>query len=80
MMSQEQNDLISRIGPTRATSVTFLIPVFAVAWAWSLLAEVPTQAMLAGADIVDLRIDARHARLGRRRNRAGQAKPEGNNE
>lgn len=44
--------LISRIGPTRATSVTFLIPVFAVAWAWSLLAEAPTQAMVLGAGVI----------------------------
>jgi drug/metabolite transporter (DMT)-like permease len=38
--------LIQRIGGARAVTVTYLVPLFAVAWAWMLLAEVPTIAML----------------------------------
>ena len=45
--------LIQRIGGARAVTVTYLVPLFAVAWAWMLLAEVPTLAMgLAGALIL----------------------------
>jgi drug/metabolite transporter (DMT)-like permease len=45
--------LIQRIGGARAVTVTYLVPLFAVAWAWMLLAEVPTIAMLlAGALIL----------------------------
>src|SRR5205085_1871549 len=39
--------LIQRIGGARAVTVTYLVPLFAVAWAWMLLGEVPTLAMLA---------------------------------
>jgi drug/metabolite transporter (DMT)-like permease len=38
--------LIQRIGGARAVTVTYLVPLFAVAWAWMLLAEVPTFAMI----------------------------------
>ena len=31
--------LIARIGASRASTVTYLIPVFGVAWAWLLLGE-----------------------------------------
>ena len=31
--------LVQRVGPARAVSVTYLVPLFAVAWAWWLLDE-----------------------------------------
>ena len=31
--------LVQRVGPGRAVSVTYLVPLFAVAWAWWLLDE-----------------------------------------
>ena len=41
------------IGGTRAVTVTYLVPVFAVAWAWMILGEQPTWAMaVAGALIL----------------------------
>ena len=39
--------LIQRIGPARAATVTYLVPLFAVAWAWLLLGEAVTGPMLA---------------------------------
>ncbi|WP_147652849.1 DMT family transporter [Vulcaniibacterium gelatinicum] len=45
--------LIARIGPARASTVTYLVPVFGVAWAWLLLDEPVTPAMaVAGALIL----------------------------
>ena len=45
--------LIQRIGGARAVTVTYLVPLFAVGWAWMLLGETPTVAMfLAGALIL----------------------------
>ncbi|WP_133479351.1 DMT family transporter [Cognatilysobacter segetis] len=45
--------LIARIGASRASTVTYLVPLFGVAWAWWLLAEVPTARMaIAGALIL----------------------------
>ena len=45
--------LIARIGPSRASTVTYLIPLFAVSWAWWLLDEPVTLPMvLAGALIL----------------------------
>ena len=45
--------LIKRIGSTRAVTVTYLVPLFAVAWAWLWLGETPTWAMaVAGALIL----------------------------
>jgi drug/metabolite transporter (DMT)-like permease len=38
--------LIQRIGGARAVTVTYLVPLFAVAWAWMLLGERPTLPML----------------------------------
>ena len=38
--------LIHRVGAARATTCTYLIPVFGVAWGWMLLGEVPTATML----------------------------------
>jgi drug/metabolite transporter (DMT)-like permease len=44
--------LIGRVGPTNASAVTFLIPVFAVAWGAWLLDEPVTLAMLAGGAVI----------------------------
>ncbi len=45
--------LIARIGPSRAVTVTYLVPLFGVAWAWLLLGEPPTLTMgVAGAMIL----------------------------
>jgi drug/metabolite transporter (DMT)-like permease len=45
--------LISRIGGTRASTVTYLIPFFGVVWAWLLLGEPVTLTMVfAGALIL----------------------------
>jgi drug/metabolite transporter (DMT)-like permease len=44
--------LIARIGPTRASTVTYLIPVFGVAWAWWLLGEPVTWSMAVAGSII----------------------------
>jgi drug/metabolite transporter (DMT)-like permease len=45
--------LMERLGPTRAATVTYLVPLFAVAWAWLLLGEPLTTVMaIAGALIL----------------------------
>ena len=45
--------LIARIGPSRTSTVTYLVPLFGVAWAWWLLGEAPTLRMaVAGALIL----------------------------
>jgi drug/metabolite transporter (DMT)-like permease len=45
--------LIKRVGAARAVTVTYLVPLFAVAWAWIILGEVPTWPMaIAGALIL----------------------------
>lgn len=44
--------LIVRIGPTRAMSVTFLIPLFSMLWGSIFLNEAVTASMLAGSAIV----------------------------
>ncbi len=44
--------LIARMGPTGASSVTFLVPVFAAAWGALVLAEQVTLPMLLGAAVV----------------------------
>jgi drug/metabolite transporter (DMT)-like permease len=45
--------LMERLGPTRAATVTYLVPLFAVAWAWLLLGEPLSAAMaIAGALIL----------------------------
>ena len=45
--------LIKRVGAARAVTVTYLVPLFAVVWAWWLLGERPTLPMiLAGALIL----------------------------
>jgi drug/metabolite transporter (DMT)-like permease len=44
--------LIAHVGAANAMAVTYLIPVFAVAWGAALLAEMPTSAMLVGALVI----------------------------
>jgi drug/metabolite transporter (DMT)-like permease len=38
--------LLDRIGATRTATVTYLVPLFGVAWAWAVLGETPTLSML----------------------------------
>jgi drug/metabolite transporter (DMT)-like permease len=44
--------LIAHVGPAGASSVTFLIPLFAVVWGWAFLGEVPTWGMAAGGAVI----------------------------
>lgn len=44
--------LIARIGASRASTVTYLIPVFGVAWAWLLLDEALTWTMAVSAALI----------------------------
>jgi len=44
--------LIRDLGATRALTVTFLVPLFAVAWGWAILDERPTARMAVGAALV----------------------------
>ncbi len=44
--------LIANVGPANAIAVTFLIPGFAVLWAWLLLGERLTLAMLVGCGVI----------------------------
>jgi drug/metabolite transporter (DMT)-like permease len=44
--------LIASIGPSRAISVTFLIPAFAVVWGWTVLGETVTVAMVVGCGVI----------------------------
>jgi drug/metabolite transporter (DMT)-like permease len=44
--------LIAHTGPATASSVTFLIPAFAIAWGWMFLGETLSPAMLAGCGVI----------------------------
>lgn len=44
--------LLGRLGPARAVSVTFLIPVFGNLWGWLFLGEALTPAMLLGGAVI----------------------------
>lgn len=44
--------LIARIGPSRASTVTYLIPLFAVGWAWLLLDEPLTWTMAIAGSVI----------------------------
>lgn len=44
--------LLARLGPARALTVTYLIPVFAIGWGWLLLDETLTHAMLVGGAVI----------------------------
>jgi drug/metabolite transporter (DMT)-like permease len=44
--------LIAHAGAANATTVTFLVPGFALAWGWLFLGEAPTAGMLAGCAVI----------------------------
>ena len=44
--------LIQRVGPARASTTTYLVPIFGVAWGWLLLGEMPTLTMVASAVLI----------------------------
>ena len=44
--------LVQRIGAARASTTTYLIPLFGVAWAWLFLGEQPTLTMLIAAALI----------------------------
>ena len=44
--------LIQRIGAPRASTATYLVPIFGMAWGWLLLGEQPTWTMLASAALI----------------------------
>ena len=44
--------LIARVGASRASTVTYLVPLFGVAWAWMLLGEAVTSTMLASGALI----------------------------
>jgi drug/metabolite transporter (DMT)-like permease len=44
--------LISRLGPSRAATVTYLVPLFAVAWAWVILGEPLTVTMAIAGSLI----------------------------
>jgi drug/metabolite transporter (DMT)-like permease len=46
--------LIADVGPVKALTVTFLIPLFGVAWGWLVLGEVATLAHAAGGVLIAL--------------------------
>jgi drug/metabolite transporter (DMT)-like permease len=44
--------LMATVGPTRALTVTFLVPVFSMAWGWLFLREPVTWGMATGAAVI----------------------------
>jgi drug/metabolite transporter (DMT)-like permease len=44
--------LIQRVGAARASTCTYLVPLFGVAWGWLLLDEVPTATMLVAGVLI----------------------------
>ena len=44
--------LIQRVGAPRASTTTYLVPIFGVAWGWLLLGEQPTWTMIASAALI----------------------------
>jgi drug/metabolite transporter (DMT)-like permease len=59
--------LIQRVGAARATTCTYLVPLFGVFWGWLLLAETPTATMLvAGTMILGSVIASQREGQGRR--------------
>jgi drug/metabolite transporter (DMT)-like permease len=65
--------LIAHIGPAGASSVTFLIPLFAVAWGWLVLGEALTVGMLAGSAVILIGTGLATGVLRRRPGRSGPA-------
>lgn len=58
--------LMSRVGPTNAVSVTFLIPLFAILWGALFLGEAVTPQMVAGGAVVLVGIALALGLVGRR--------------
>lgn len=56
--------LIARIGAARAITVTYLVPVFAMLWAWLALGERITAGMLAGCAVVLLGVGLANGLVG----------------
>jgi drug/metabolite transporter (DMT)-like permease len=56
--------LIARIGASRASTVTYLIPLFGVGWAWLLLGEplTPTMAIACAVILGSVAMSQREAR------------------
>jgi drug/metabolite transporter (DMT)-like permease len=44
--------LIQRVGASRASTTTYVVPIFGVAWGWLLLGERPTLTMVASAALI----------------------------
>ncbi len=44
--------LIQRVGAARASTCTYLVPIFGVAWGWLLLGETPTLTMLVAGTLI----------------------------
>lgn len=44
--------LLHRIGPSRAVTVTYIVPLFGVVWAWMLLGEALTLSMALGGGLI----------------------------
>src|SRR4051812_48534022 len=44
--------LIQRVGASRASTTTYIVPIFGVAWGWLLLGERPTWTMVASAVLI----------------------------
>jgi drug/metabolite transporter (DMT)-like permease len=44
--------LIQRVGAARASTCTYLVPLFGVAWGWLLLGEAPTLTMLIAGTLI----------------------------
>ncbi|NCT66538.1 MAG: EamA family transporter [Rhodanobacteraceae bacterium] len=44
--------LIQRVGAARASTCTYLVPLFGVAWGWLLLGEAPTPTMLVAGTLI----------------------------
>ena len=49
-------DLLARIGPTRASAVTYLLPLFAMLWGWLILGEPITPGEIACSTMIALAV------------------------
>lgn len=65
--------LIARVGPARAMTVTYLVPVFAIVWGAMFLGETPTLAMLGAGAVILLGTALASGLLDRRAPPAGAA-------
>lgn len=49
-------DLLARIGPTRASAVTYLLPLFAMFWGWLILGEAITRGEIACGTLIAMAV------------------------